>query len=883
MSKKFFFLTSFVLVLAVYAMMGDAIDRATAAEQDNITVVTPKLELADKNIVDQDDMCIWIHPASPSLSTIIASDKSASRLFVYDLKGETIQEVAVPGTPGNIDIRYNFPLGGEKVGIIGYNDRDNSKICLYKVDPKTRRIAKVDNGAIDTGPNYGLSLYHSPKSRKFYAFTVAEDSGVGPEQHELSDDGAGKIQGKKVRAWSLGHSEGCVADDETGQLYIGEENVGIWKYDAEPNDSTEGKMIARIGENGFTADVEGLAIYYMPDGAGYLLASSQGNDTFKVFDRKPPHTYVKTFSVETAGDTDGIDVTNVNLGPEFPQGIFTLHNGVTSPHPVLVCAFEDLGLNVDVDYWNPRGLSYRAEEPNPAYGATAVELDVVLNWTAGIKAASHNVYFSDNKQAVIDGTAPVATVTDTSYGPLSLDLGRTYYWRVDEVNGPPDFTVHQGDIWSFTTELLAYPVENITATASSASQAEKGPENTINGSGMDDNDLHSNKETAMWLSSAEPLGAWIEYEFDMVYKLHQMWVWNSNQTVESLLGFGFKDVAIEYSTNGTDYTTLGTTHEFARAPGTAGYAHNTTIDFGGAAAKYVRLTAASNWGGIMPQYGLGEVRFFCIPVHARNPYPDSEATDVDVDVVLSWRAGREAASHNVYFSADEQAVIDETISPVSIPAIGSYANYDAGELELDQTYYWKVNEINDAETPTSWEGDLWDFTTNDFVVVDDFESYTDFEPHRIFDTWIDGLGVPTNGSHVGYAEPPFAEQTIVHSGSQSMPLFYDNTGVVTYSEAERTFDPAQNWTQAGAATLVLYFHGTEGNTGQLYVNVNGTKVAYDGNPGNLVLPSWQVWNIDLASLGAGLQNITKLSIGIDGNGASGTLYLDDIRLYRLAP
>jgi len=72
----------------------------------------------------------------------------------------------------------------------------------------------------------------------------------------------------------------------------------------------------------------------------------------------------------------------------------------------------------------------------------------------------------------------------------------------------------------------------------------------------------------MWLSDEEPDGAWIEYELDKVHKLHEMWVWNSNQVMEFLFGFGLKDVTIEYSTNGTDYTTLGTTHEFARAPGT---------------------------------------------------------------------------------------------------------------------------------------------------------------------------------------------------------------------------------------------------------------------------------------------------------------------------
>jgi hypothetical protein len=187
-----------------------------------------------------------------------------------------------------------------------------------------------------------------------------------------------------------------------------------------------------------------------------------------------------------------------------------------------------------------------------------------------------------------------------------------------------------------------------------------------------------------------------------------------------------------------------------------------------------------------------------------------------------------------------------------------------------------------------WQGDLWDFTTQEYFAVDDFESYndldtTDPESNRIFNVWLDGYEQPTNGSLVGYDVPPFAERTIVRSGKQAMPFFYDNTGAAASSEAERTFAVVQNWTQAGAATLVLYFQGAEGNTGQLYVKVNGSKVVYGGDAADIAKTQWQQWNIDLASLGVDLQSVTKLAIGIDGNGASGTLYVDDIRLYRLAP
>jgi hypothetical protein len=526
-----------------------------------------------------------------------------------------------------------------------------------------------------------------------------------------------------------------------------------------------------------------------------------------------------------------------------------------------------------------------ASNPDPADQATDVPRDVVLSWTSGKFAPpvnGHTVYLSENFDDVKNGVGGI-TQSATSYDSGRLDLGTTYYWRVDEVNNVNPDSPWTGDVWSFTTEPIGYPIENITATASSAHQADMGPENTLNGSGLDANDLHSIEASDMWLSSSEPLGAWIQYELDKVYKLHEMWIWNSNQAIESLVGFGLKGVTIEHSTNGIDWTTLAGVSEFAQAPGAAGYAHNTTVGFGGATAKYVRLTANSNWG-FLPQFGLSEVRFLYIPIRAREPSPDSGAADVDPDVVLSFRAGREAATHDVYFSTDEQSVIDGTAPATTMTEAG----YGPLSLDLGKTYYWKVNEVNEAETPMTLEGDIWNFTTREFLVVDDFESYNDLDPddpesRRIFNAWIDGYEQSANGSIVGYAAAPFAEQSIVHSGRQSMPLAYDNTGGAAYSETERTFAVGQNWTKASAATFVLYFHGAEGNTGQLYVKVDGSKVVYDGDAGDIAKVEWKQWNIDLASLGAGVQNVTKLAIGIDGNSASGTLYVDDVRLYRLAP
>ncbi|MHC4541584.1 MAG: discoidin domain-containing protein, partial [Planctomycetota bacterium] len=254
----------------------------------------------------------------------------------------------------------------------------------------------------------------------------------------------------------------------------------------------------------------------------------------------------------------------------------------------------------DADYENAIAPSLgAASDPSPSDGATDVAREVVLSWEPGAYAPAvngHRVFLGTVFSDVNEGTGGIARDASSYTPPDRLDFETTYYWRVDEVNAPPDSTVHKGSVWGFTTEPVGYPIggANITATASSTAGAEFGPEKTIDGSGLDADDLHSVGPTNMWLSDSELQGAWIQYEFNTVYKLHQMWVWNGNQAFESLFGFGLKDVTVEYSTDGAAWTALADVPEFAQASAATDYAHNTTVDFGGAAAKYVRLTAASN-------------------------------------------------------------------------------------------------------------------------------------------------------------------------------------------------------------------------------------------------------------------------------------------------
>ncbi|MCP4607775.1 MAG: hypothetical protein GY845_03520 [Planctomycetes bacterium] len=557
---------------------------------------------------------------------------------------------------------------------------------------------------------------------------------------------------------------------------------------------------------------------------------------------------------------------------------------------------------------DPSGLNrVTAADPDPADGAADVPRDVILSWTPGESADLHDVYFGTGVDDV-NNSAPTLDLTGVYRGRLSdssyavgerLDFGETYYWRVDEVNAPPDSTVFKGDVWNFTAEPVSYPVDgaNITATASS-SMAGTAPEKSIDGSGLDDSDLHSTSLQDMWLSDMlGPQPTWIEYQFDRVYKFHEMSVWNQNQIIEPSIGYGFKDVSIEYSADGIAYTILGTTHEFARGPGAAGYAANTNVDFGCAAAKYVKLTVNSGWESILTQYGLSEVRFSYIPVMAREPSPDSGATDADVDTFLSFRAGREASEHDVYFSSDMQTVIDETISPVRIPVSSSSAGYDPGVLDLNQTYYWKVNEVNEAESPAIWQGDLWSFTTQEHLAVDDFESYNDLNEdetgsNRIYLSWLDGFDNPTiNGSIVGYADPPFAEKTIVHSGNQSMPMSYDNSAAGK-SEATLSLASNRDWTVNGVNTLTIWLSGDAANAAEtLYVVLNGNALVTNDNLNAAQESAWTEWSIDLqafANQGVNLTNVTSITLGLGNRnnpmaGGAGMMFFDDIRLSRPAP
>jgi transforming growth factor-beta-induced protein len=559
-------------------------------------------------------------------------------------------------------------------------------------------------------------------------------------------------------------------------------------------------------------------------------------------------------------------------------------------------------------------LSAAATSPIPKDGTTDVLRDgTILKWSSD--AAKFDVYFGSNLQYVtqVERTAPVYVYaslgqTTMTFDPGRLELGKTYYWRVDEVDesDPNEVKVTRGDVWSFMVETPVQQVVPIAATTSCSIYENMGPEKTIDGSGLVAG-LHSASMEDMWLSCSpapeqvdpnsfvgqpldpndpnspvvgEPIDpndpnspvvaapvvmvtpeVWIQYEFDRIQKFQEMHVWNWNSAAEQYFGLGVKEATILVSNDGVEWTPLGD-FEFAAAPGASGYAYNTVIDFQGTAAKFVRLVMKSSQKGAN-EYGLSEVQFFSYPVYAREPSPAPGKTGMALDATVSWRSGRDAGSHQVYISTDKSAVANGS-APVFTVSTNSF-KLSSTELKLSSTYYWRVDEVNDAGNPTSFAGDIWSFSTVDYLVMDNFESYTD----NLSSVW--GSAV-----HASLG----LEKSTIHSGKQSLVINYNNSGndFDTWVSLTGSNKVQKNWTKNGIKSLVLFVHGTSANqTVPIRPRINEIAVTRNSVAnGNW----WSIWSIDSAQF-TNVGSIT-MTFTIPGN-SQGKLYLDDLRLYAQVP
>jgi len=479
-----------------------------------------------------------------------------------------------------------------------------------------------------------------------------------------------------------------------------------------------------------------------------------------------------------------------------------------------------------------------ASSPTPPDGTIISDTWINLAWRAGDFAVSHDVYLGDNFDDVDAGAESTfqgnqaATFFVVGFPgfpyPDGLDPGTTYYWRIDEVNEAEPNSPWTGKIWSFTVP---------PKTAYLPKPAD--------GTELVDLDVK--------LSWTAGFGS----------KLHYVYFGDNYDEVDNAAG----GLPLGASTYTPDTLEMGKTY-------------------------YWRVDEFD----VIDTY-KGEVWSFSTEGAAKSLDPSNGSVDVTQIPVLTWSPSVFATSHQIYFGTDKDAVRNaNTGSPEykGSSDLGS-ETFDPGKLEWDATYYWRVDEVNNTNPSSPWMGLVWSFTTANFLIVDDFESYNDLDPadpesNRIFNAWIDGYGVPTNGSLVGYENPPFAEQTIVHGGNQSMPLFYDNS--VGYSEATLTLTYPRDWTENGVETLTIWFRGNSDNAAEpMYVALNDSAVVTHDNPDAAQITTWTQWNIDLqafADQGVNLANVDTIALGLGNKsnpqaGGSGTMYFDDIRLFPPPP
>jgi hypothetical protein len=541
------------------------------------------------------------------------------------------------------------------------------------------------------------------------------------------------------------------------------------------------------------------------------------------------------------------------------------------------------------DVWSFTVPPNTAYDPEPANGAKFIDPDVELSWAAGFGAKLHTVYFDENFDDVNNAVSGFPQAA-TTYTPGTLELDKTYYWRIDEFGAA---AMHKGDVWSFTTasagggvradyyqglDLRHHALRRIDPQID-FNWSLSGPDMAVG----DDN------FSVRWTGDLDvPISGTYSF-YPKVQGGVRLWI-NDRLLIEK-----WQDYAIDERWQ--DHMPV----EYQRAiyleagvyPIVMEFAYRQS--FGGGAV--VQLS----WGSPLLPRQLIPQAALSLPVKANRSKPSNGAVNVKQTQILSWSPGNYAASHQLYFGTDEETVRNADTSSSEYKGsqnLGS-ESYDPGKLEWNSTYYWRVDEVNNTNPDSPWVGNLWSFTTASFLIVDDFEDY-DIGNNEIWWAWKDGFGYASHPT-----EPPYAgngtgamvgdertlsytEETIVHGGYQSMPFFYDNS-ILRYSEAQMTLTYPRDWTENGVSTLSIWFRGDSANAPEtLYVALNSSAVVFHDNPNAAKIDKWTQWNIDLQAFGVNLANVNTIALGLGNKnnplaGGSGKMYFDDIRLYPPPP
>ncbi|MHC4566348.1 MAG: sugar-binding protein [Planctomycetota bacterium] len=473
-----------------------------------------------------------------------------------------------------------------------------------------------------------------------------------------------------------------------------------------------------------------------------------------------------------------------------------------------------------------------AYDPEPADGGTHAATWVTLRWGPGVGAVSHDVYLSDNYDDVSDGAAEAFRGNQTA---------------VSLVAGFPTFP---------------YPDGLVPGTTYYWRIDEIGADGTV----TDEGDVWSFMVPPRTAYSPDPANGTGFVEADATFtwepgfdgKLHYFHI-----------GDSFEDV-----NNAAVGLPLG-------AP---------TYNPGPLEPEKVLYWRIDEFDGA--ETHKGDVWGFTTTGAAGNPQPANGDNAAPLNATLAWTPADTAASHDLYYGTDAEAVRTATTSSpeyMGNKALGS-ESHNPGKLAWDTAYFWRVDAVYAADPGNPVKGLVWSFKAADFIGVDDFESYNDIDPpeagsNRIFDAWVDGFETTTNGAVVGNDLPPYAGQFIVHGGLQSMPYSYNNN--LKTSEATLTLVYPRDWTDEGVTELSLWFVGKSNNAAErMYVALNGNAVVYHGDPAATRNTDWTRWVIDLqefADQGVNLASVNTITIGFGTKnspaaGGTGQMHFDDIQL-----
>lgn len=276
-----------------------------------------------------DDPAIWRNAADPAKSLVIGTDKKAG-IHVYDMKGKRLSFTPAARL-NNVDLR---DLGGRVV--VAASDRADvatAHVSLFLLDTAAARLQPLGRYPVGTGEAYGMCLWTRASDKALFGFVVLKDGRID----QVAIDTAGATpQVKTVRSMKVAtQAEGCVVDDRTGLLYVAEEDVGLWRFAADPAAPVTGTPIAQVDGRTLFADAEGLALAPQGRTGGYLVASSQGDNAYTLY-RLPGVTYAGRFRIDGGpidgtSETDGIELALGDFGPDYPRGLFVAQDGDNAP------------------------------------------------------------------------------------------------------------------------------------------------------------------------------------------------------------------------------------------------------------------------------------------------------------------------------------------------------------------------------------------------------------------------------------------------------------------------------------------------------------------------------------------------------------------------